>query len=89
MQSDITKTTAWRALEGHAAALRDTHMRDLFAADAGRFQRFSARLDDQLLLDCSKNRITPETIPLQDGRYFIAYFFGSSLNLSGQAAQQK
>ena len=39
-------------------------MRDLFAADPGRFRRFSARLDGKLLLDYSKNRITAETLPL-------------------------
>jgi glucose-6-phosphate isomerase len=64
MQNDITKTTAWQALERHAASLRDVHMRDLFAADPGRFRRFSAGFDDKLLLDYSKNRITAETLPL-------------------------
>jgi glucose-6-phosphate isomerase len=64
MQNDITGTTAWKALERHAASLCDVHMRDLFAADPGRFARFSVAFEDQLLLDYSKNRITAETIPL-------------------------
>jgi glucose-6-phosphate isomerase len=38
-------------------------MRDLFAEDPGRFQRFSLFLDD-ILFDYSKNRITPQTITL-------------------------
>jgi glucose-6-phosphate isomerase len=39
------------------------HLRDLFADDPDRFARFSLRFDD-LLLDCSKNRITAETLGL-------------------------
>lgn len=47
----------------HAAVVGPLHMRDLFAGDAGRFQRFSLRHDD-LLLDYSKNRVTSETLGL-------------------------
>lgn len=36
-------------------------MRDLFAADPQRFERFSLRLDD-ILFDFSKNRVTEETL---------------------------
>ena len=38
-------------------------MRDLFAADPGRFERFSLQVGE-LLLDYSKNRITDETMSL-------------------------
>jgi glucose-6-phosphate isomerase len=38
-------------------------MRDLFAADGNRFDRYGLRVDD-LLLDYSKNRITDETLVL-------------------------
>ena len=38
-------------------------MRDLFAADPKRFDKFSLRFGD-ILLDYSKNRITAETVPL-------------------------
>ena len=41
--------------------MKDRHLRDLFAEDPERFERFSLRLDD-LLLDYSKNRILPETM---------------------------
>ena len=41
-------------------------MRDLFAADPGRFCRFSLRLDD-ILFDYSKNRITDTTLALLCG----------------------
>ncbi|MEZ5864361.1 MAG: glucose-6-phosphate isomerase [Geminicoccaceae bacterium] len=54
---------AWQALAAHATTLRDVHLRELFAADAGRFERFSGRLDD-LLVDWSKQRVTAETMAL-------------------------
>ena len=53
----------WTQLAAHAEASAPVHMRDLFAADAGRFERFSVR-DGDLLLDFSKNRITAETFDL-------------------------
>jgi len=58
-----TQLPQWRALADHAAALRDKPMRALFAADPGRFARFSLALDD-FLLDYSKNRITQDTLGL-------------------------
>jgi glucose-6-phosphate isomerase len=62
MQS-ITTSAAWRALSEHHSAVRDRQMRDLFAQDPNRFDRFSLRLGD-VLLDYSKNRITDETMRL-------------------------
>ena len=59
----LTKSAAWKALDAHHGRFRDRHMRDLFAADPGRFERFSIRLED-LLLDYAKNRITDETMAL-------------------------
>lgn len=53
-------TPAWDALAGHWQQVRDVHMRDLFRADPGRFERFSAEAAG-LYLDYSKNRITDET----------------------------
>ena len=58
-----TALPAWRALADHAAEMASVHLRDLFACDAGRFQRFSIE-DDGLLLDFSKNRVTEETLAL-------------------------
>ena len=45
---------AWQALQRHQRAMADVHMRDLFARDPRRFERFSLRLGD-ILLDYSKN----------------------------------
>ena len=59
----LTETRAWADLQRHFEKMRDVHLRDLFAADAQRFQRFSARLDD-LLVDYSKHRADGETLRL-------------------------
>ena len=54
---------AWKALEAHRAELGSVHMRDLFAADAARFDKFHLRFDE-ILLDFSKNIVTEKTIGL-------------------------
>ncbi|MBS3935745.1 MAG: glucose-6-phosphate isomerase, partial [Sulfuritalea sp.] len=59
----ILNTPAWKHAERHAHGLRDVHLREMFARDATRFQRLSVRWDDWLL-DLSKQRILPETLPL-------------------------
>ncbi|ARJ66253.1 glucose-6-phosphate isomerase [Magnetospirillum sp. ME-1] len=51
-----TTLPAWTELEALASTTGRRPMRDMFAEDPGRFDRFSARLGD-LLLDYSKNRI--------------------------------
>ncbi|HEY79819.1 MAG TPA: glucose-6-phosphate isomerase [Caldilineae bacterium] len=61
--STPTQLPAWKALESHYEAMKDVHMRDLFAADPHRFEKFSLRFDD-ILFDYSKNRITEETMGL-------------------------
>jgi glucose-6-phosphate isomerase len=54
---------AFAALAAHAKAVARTHLRDLFAADPGRFAALSLE-SDGLLLDWSKNLLTRETMPL-------------------------
>jgi glucose-6-phosphate isomerase len=54
---------AWRMLAEHQREIAQVHMRDLFADDPGRFERFSLRFGD-LLFDYSKNRITDQTLSL-------------------------
>jgi glucose-6-phosphate isomerase len=58
-----TRLPAWQALAEHKSQIADLHMRDLFAADPQRFERFSLRLGD-FLFDFSKNRITGQTLTL-------------------------
>ncbi|HUW29750.1 MAG TPA: glucose-6-phosphate isomerase [Sulfuriferula sp.] len=59
--SDPTLSPAWRALKAQRKALAKTAMRDLFAEDKKRFERFSLSAAG-ILLDYSKNRITPDTM---------------------------
>jgi glucose-6-phosphate isomerase len=61
--SDLTASPAWQALSRHRQAMENTHLRQLFEQNPGRFERFSLRLED-LLFDYSKHRITPETMHL-------------------------
>jgi glucose-6-phosphate isomerase len=59
----LRETSAWRALEEHQRTLASVQTRDLFAADSGRFERFSVETPE-LLFDYSKNRVTDETMRL-------------------------
>ena len=58
-----TQLPAWRALEKHRQEMSGVHMRDLFAADPQRFERFSLTFND-ILFDFSKNRISEKTLSL-------------------------
>jgi glucose-6-phosphate isomerase len=60
--SGLVESKAWQALRSHKETEQRT-MRELFAADPGRFERFSLALGD-LFVDYSKNRITDETMKL-------------------------
>jgi len=53
----------WRALAAHFEAVREHHLRDLFAEDPKRAERFSLEAAG-LFLDFSKNRVTDETFRL-------------------------
>ena len=59
----LTATKAWKALESHYDGIRSAQMRDLFASDAQRGERFTIEAAG-LFFDYSKNRITDETIKL-------------------------
>lgn len=61
--NSLTRAPAWRALAAHRRTWSPRHLRDLFADDPRRFERFSVE-DCGLLLDYSKNRIVPETLEL-------------------------
>jgi glucose-6-phosphate isomerase len=61
--SQLTESPAWQALKKHQQELVNVHMRDLFAQDSQRFERFSLRLGD-ILFDYSKNRLNEKTLSL-------------------------
>src|ERR1700712_4469857 len=58
-----TTTEAWKNLTAHAEEMEEVHMKDLFAQDANRFNKFSHRFED-ILIDFSKNIITEDTLKL-------------------------
>jgi glucose-6-phosphate isomerase len=55
--------TAWKALESHIEKIGDKHLRDFFAEDAGRGERYTAEACG-IFLDYSKNRVNDETLKL-------------------------
>jgi glucose-6-phosphate isomerase len=59
----ISESAEWQALTEHHREVRDRHLRQLFAEDAGRGEELTVRAGD-LYLDYSKNRLTSETIRL-------------------------
>jgi len=63
MDKLISHCTAWAALKAHQQYLAQIHLRDLFAQDSQRFERFSIQACG-LLLDYSKNRLTNDTLAL-------------------------
>ncbi len=61
--SELTNSPIWQALNAHRQEMEDVQMRDLFAQDPQRFERYSLQFND-ILFDYSKNRITEQTLPL-------------------------
>ncbi len=86
-------TSTWQALKAHRKTWNNQHLRDLFAQDKKRFDRFSLRLDD-LLFDYSKNLVTPDTLKLlvrlakENGVELMrdAMFAGDRINLTEDRA---
>ena len=59
----LTRSPAWQALQAHFLQVRNLHLRQLFAQDPQRGERFSTE-SLGVYLDYSKNRITDETLAL-------------------------
>ncbi|MEO7433033.1 MAG: glucose-6-phosphate isomerase [Dokdonella sp.] len=59
----LTASTAWQALQRHADAVGNVHLRDLFASDSARGERLVAD-GAGVYLDYSKQRVTDETLGL-------------------------
>jgi glucose-6-phosphate isomerase len=58
-----TTTNSWQKLQDHYSEIKDKHLRDWFAEDAGRFDKMHIQWND-LLVDFSKNRLSQETLDL-------------------------
>ena len=61
--SELTNSPVWRALVQHRSDMEDVQLREQFAQDPQRFDRFTIQFRD-ILFDYSKNRITEKTLPL-------------------------
>ncbi len=89
----LTERPAWQALEEHYQTIRNLHLRQLFADDPRRGERFTAEAAG-IYLDYSKNRITEETIRLlvclaeECGlrERIAAMFSGEKINVTEQRA---
>lgn len=61
--TQLTISPTWQALKKHQQEVAAVHMRDLFAQEPERFERFSVRFGN-ILFDYSKNRVTEKTMSL-------------------------
>src|SRR5580693_4108363 len=89
----LRKRPAWAALERHYEAIKDVHLRQLFAEDHKRGDKLAVEAAG-IYLDYSKNRITDETLTLlrrlaeESGLRdrIEAMFRGDSINVSENRA---
>lgn len=63
VNSDITDTPQWQALQDHHDTIAGSHLREMFAADPQRGTKLSISAAG-LFLDYSKHRLTAETMDL-------------------------
>jgi glucose-6-phosphate isomerase len=59
----LAKRDIWKALQSHYKQMKSIHLRELFAQDPARGEKFTAEAEG-IFLDYSKNRITEETMLL-------------------------
>ncbi|MCG6935352.1 MAG: glucose-6-phosphate isomerase [Proteobacteria bacterium] len=89
----LTERPVWQALSAHYQEISPRHMRDLFAEDPQRFDRFSLRFNN-ILLDYSKNIVTQQTRQLllklaeecKLADWIAAMFRGDRINHTEQRA---
>ncbi len=62
----LTELNSWTLLAAHHRAIRDAHLRELFAADPDRGGQLTAEAAG-VFLDYSKNRVTAETMQMLTG----------------------
>ncbi|WP_442795778.1 glucose-6-phosphate isomerase [Pelobium manganitolerans] len=60
---NFTQTKAYEYLSSHLVDISEKHMKELFAADPARFEKFSVQFND-IFVDFSKNRINEKTMAL-------------------------
>lgn len=93
MSPELTRRPEWLALQQHFAEIGSLHLRDLFAADPARGERFSAEAAG-LYLDYSRQRISTDTLRLLGKlaeacalpRHIAAMFRGDLINTTEHRA---
>ncbi len=91
--TSLARRPAWKALGAHYKQIRGTHLRQLFADDPKRGERFNLEAVG-LYFDYSKNRITDETLKLllqlaeESGlrEHIDAMFRGDKINITENRA---
>jgi glucose-6-phosphate isomerase len=91
--TSLDQRPAWRALEAHHQKIKDKHIKQLFAEDSTRGDRFTVEAAG-IFLDYSKNRITEETLKLllqlaeESGlkARIDAMFHGEKINITEERA---
>lgn len=63
LTADSLATAEWEALVDHRTEMASVHLRDLFAEDPGRADRFTGTVGD-LVVDWSRQRVTDRTVEL-------------------------
>ncbi len=89
----MSKTESYAKLKNHFNLMKSVHLRELFAEDADRFERFSICWE-QFLFDFSKNLVTNETLDLLVGlanevklsEKIEAQFKGEKINITENRA---
>jgi glucose-6-phosphate isomerase len=89
----LNERPAWKALEAHYQQIQGKHLKQLFAEDPARGERFTVETAG-ILLDYSKNRITDETLKLliqlaeESGlrAHIDAMFSGEKINITENRA---
>jgi len=61
MSLNLTRLSEWKHLAKHCRKIKPLHLRELFARDPRRAQKFTVEAEG-LILDYSKNRVTEETM---------------------------
>jgi len=88
-----SQTTAWQNIQSHFEKMQFTSMKDLFASDAKRVEKFHIQWND-FLVDYSKNIINQETLDLllnlanevQLKEAISSYFQGDTINTTENRA---
>lgn len=92
-KKSLKRAELWQQLKSHHNEVKNLHMRDLFAADSDRANKYSLHLD-QLLFDFSKHRTTQDTFGLlfslaescSLSSAITSLFAGDKINLSEERA---